>query len=467
MRLLGIFLLFLLTCCSRAGKRVQAQGPFPAAPLMSDYIQFTYAVYLPPGHAGDIKAEVSQAISRHPKTLKRIERLPQRPAEAFVSTQFITDAQKTYTPPSLHSLKYRGVGLSEQEGQALQKSKEAILLKFAHPKASVWTGLRTATLLTEEIARETGGFIFDEETRQVFTPDSWHKHRLESWNAADGVPRLSEQFTIDVYPLGDYHREVTLGLRKMGLPDFMVQEVPETSAGQAATLITSAAQLLAEGNSITRSSKLRLDLRAMNDAAARDAVLKSLKPNALATACVLFKPGRKDEGDPDNRLLELSADLYSGPDPHAKLENLISSLFGFEDTSKKVEHTEELLKESSKEKARLPELQKAFNAGLQPGEYIEVKAPFPTPKGNREWMWVEVTRWRGDRITGTLDNDPAEIPDLHDGQVVEVRQADIFDYIRRFPDGHQEGNTTGAILEKLEQGTEPTMRSKGEMPECN
>jgi len=132
----------------------------------------------------------------------------------------------------------------------------------------------------------------------------------------------------------------------------------------------------------------------------------------------------------------------------------------------KVRHTEELLTESKKEKARLPELRKAFIAGLGPEEYILVKAPFPTPEGHQEWMWVEVTRWRGKTITGTLENDPAEIPDLHAGQVVQVSEDDVFDYIRRFPDGHKEGNTTGAILEKLEQGTEPALRSRGEMPKC-
>ena len=82
-------------------------------------------------------------------------------------------------------------------------------------------------------------------------------------------------------------------------------------------------------------------------------------------------------------------------------------------------------------------------------------------------MWVEVTRWRGRTINGTLENDPAEIPDLHAGQVVEVLQDDVFDYIRHFPDGHNEGNTTGEILKKLEQGTEPSIRARGEMPECD
>src|SRR6185437_16903293 len=112
---------------------------------------------------------------------------------------------------------------------------------------------------------------------------------------------------------------------------------------------------------------------------------------------------------------------------------------------------------------KLPQLRKAFDDGLAPGEFIELKAPFRTPTGGNEWMWVEVTRWRGKTITGTLDNNPAEIPDLKAGQVVQIWQDDVFDYIRRFSDGRIEGNTTGPILKKLEQGTEPALRSRGEM----
>jgi len=63
-----------------------------------------------------------------------------------------------------------------------------------------------------------------------------------------------------------------------------------------------------------------------------------------------------------------------------------------------VRHNEELLAASARAKAKLPELQKAFTAGLQPGEFIDLKAPFPTPDGGTEWMWVEVTSWKDDKI---------------------------------------------------------------------
>ncbi len=63
-------------------------------------------------------------------------------------------------------------------------------------------------------------------------------------------------------------------------------------------------------------------------------------------------------------------------------------------------------------------------------------------------MWVEVTRWKGDAISGPLMNEPHAIPDLHAGQKVQISEAKIFDYIRRRPDGTVEGNETGEIIAK-------------------
>ena len=49
---------------------------------------------------------------------------------------------------------------------------------------------------------------------------------------------------------------------------------------------------------------------------------------------------------------------------------------------------------------------------------------------------------------GLRKNEPMNIPDLHGGQSVEVSEAEVFDYIRVFRDGRQEGNETGKIIEQ-------------------
>ncbi|MGF6348324.1 hypothetical protein [Variovorax sp. W2I14] len=42
------------------------------------------------------------------------------------------------------------------------------------------------------------------------------------------------------------------------------------------------------------------------------------------------------------------------------------------------------------------------------------------------------------------------MPGLHAGQMVKVSQAKVFDYIRRYPDGREEGNETGKIISRMQ-----------------
>ncbi|MGB9472912.1 MAG: DUF2314 domain-containing protein [Candidatus Acidiferrum sp.] len=143
-------------------------------------------------------------------------------------------------------------------------------------------------------------------------------------------------------------------------------------------------------------------------------------------------------------------------DVTSRQELLLSCFFGSEDSIRTIEHSEELLEASRKEKEKLTELRTVFNAGLAPGESILLKAPFTAPGGDNEWMWVEVTRWSGNRIQGILANDPEAAEQFHAGQIVDVHQEDIFDFIHQFPDHHTEGNTTGEIIQKLDQSPSPT-----------
>ena len=113
-----------------------------------------------------------------------------------------------------------------------------------------------------------------------------------------------------------------------------------------------------------------------------------------------------------------------------------------------VNHDQAILAASKQAKEKLPQLRRDFNAGLEPGEYIYVKAPFETPDDGTEWMWVEVMRWNDGEILGLLKNEPVYIPDLRGGSEVRVDEADVFDYIRYFADGSEEGNETGKLIQQ-------------------
>jgi uncharacterized protein YegJ (DUF2314 family) len=207
---------------------------------------------------------------------------------------------------------------------------------------------------------------------------------------------------------------------------------------------------MAEGATFSVPGTYTMKLQAVKNDYVREPQVKSLGSNSTAIAYLTLKKGKPDEGDPDNRLIVLSPESYSGVDYHAKLDGMLTCFFGATDAATGVKHDEVLLEASRKARENLPALKKAFNAGLKPAESILLKAPFKTRNGGNEWMWVEVSRWDDSGITGILDNDPFDVPDLHAGQTVTVHQEDIFDYIRHYPDGHSAGNRTGDILEKME-----------------
>jgi len=447
----GALALTLTMCvlgCSQSPKASGAVNEVvPGGSSMDDQIQFEFAVYLLPGASRVPQALLRQELASNFRNLKLVTEIPKEPREMVVSARLEMDVREKYAPPDLDSLKYTGAGLTSEQEQALQRADKALILSFAHPKEHVWDALRTANELIESLARKTNGLVWDEDARQIFSPDAWRKTRLASWK--DKIPEVSSQMKVDIYQNGEFARAISLGMAKMGLPDVLVEAVPQSSVSEAGNLIDVFSQSLAEGAAFDGSGKYTLNLQQVKNGDAREAQAKSLKQNATSVAYLLLKKGKAEEGDPHNRLIELSAERYDGPDIQAKQDRMLSCFFGWEDSVRGIEHTDELLEASRRAKEKLPELHKAFTAGLEPGEYIEVKAPFRTIDDGHEWMWVEVTKWNGRRITGILNNEPDKVPGLRAGQIVEVNEDDVFDYIRRYADKHTEGNTSGEIISRM------------------
>src|SRR5215469_1163332 len=262
-RVAAVFLLVLPFCgCSQQSGNNATQPPHadavPGGSPFADSIQFQYAVYLLPGNTGDPSRVLRAVLSREHPTLQLVKELPPQAKAAVVRAHLQKNVRREYRPPSLESLQYFGRGITREQGIALQKCDAAFILDFAHPKSDVWTALRTANGLVEEIARKTRGLVWDEETREVFSPDAWQKKRLASWTR--DVPDTSTQTTIHAYNQGEYARAITLGMSKMGLPDVVVQEFPWSSNSQVGNLINLFCQAMAEGNGLGNSGRFKLDV---------------------------------------------------------------------------------------------------------------------------------------------------------------------------------------------------------------
>jgi uncharacterized protein YegJ (DUF2314 family) len=429
--------------------RAQAHAPIPAGPLLVGPIHFEFAIYYPESPTKQPMTVLKERMRVSESVLKLVTSVPDKPpAGAVLVATLNTTAQKNYRPPDLQMVQRFGRGLTRDQAQALQRAEQALILDFAHPASMSASALRTALQLTEQVARDTNGLLWDEETREIFTPDEWHKRRLDSW--AGDTPDVLQHIVIHTYKSDKLVRAITLGMSKFGFPDVVVSDFSWSLNQSVGNLINLFAQSMVEGSVMKTSGMYDLDLRSVNNANVRQGQLATLKPNAAAIAKLSLVKGAWEDGDPRNRLVEIRFDRYPGPDHYARQEAMLRALFGSEDSVQRVKHTNELLEASRAANAKLPTLREAFRRGLKPGEYIQVKAPFAMPDGGNEWMWVEVTSWNGDAISGLLKNEPANIPSLHGGQMVKVSQSKVFDYIRRDADGHEDGNETGKVLKRLQ-----------------
>jgi uncharacterized protein YegJ (DUF2314 family) len=240
-------------------------------------------------------------------------------------------------------------------------------------------------------------------------------------------------------------------MEKFGLPDIVIARSPRSLSRNVGHVINMFAQALSEGAGLGNGVGFDLYFRGIKNPDVREPQVNALKENGTGIVRLSLRVGKWEEGDPKNRLIELSFDRGTGPDVGARQEQIMAEAFGSDDSIVNVEHDEELLAASDDARKKLSTLQAAFNKGLPPGEFILVKAPFQVPAGGNEWMWVEVSSWKGTRISGTLQNEPFNIPTLHAGQRIEVSQDDVFDYLLNRPDGTTEGNVTGQIIQSRTQ----------------
>lgn len=412
---------------------------------MDDTIAFEFAIYYLPDPSSEPLTRLDEILAASNPTFRKVDRLLPEVREPIVSARMLNDAQKTYAPPNLQSLQYFGRGVSKEDAEALQRTNSVLVLSFAYSKDFVWTGMRSALALSLTLARETQGLLWDEETREVFSPDAWEKKRLADWD--EEVPEVFSHVVMHAYNHGEYVRAITLGMAKFGLPDIAIEDFPWSLNNQLGQVANLCGQALAEGQRCMQPGKFDLKINEIKNRTLRESSLASLKPNAEKVALLSLQLGTCEEGDPDNRIIEIRFDRYPGADQQSRQQALVASLFGYEDRVVAVKQNASLEAESKRARANLAKLRSVFEAGLAPGEFIQVKAPFATPDNGQEWMWVEITLWRGDQIKGLLKNEPFSIPDLHGGQTVEVSQRDVFDYIYVHADGTQEGNSTAPLLD--------------------
>ena len=420
--------------------------PVVNGPQAASRIRFDVTIVYPSRPALAPIDALRRQLAADPQMPHLVATISEAETTPVVSADWNATAQRGRDLPSAELLKYFARGLTPSQVDAFSHADKVLTLAFAHPIRDRMSALRNSQVLVERLARDTAGLIWDEESREAFTPDSWHQKRVLGW--AGDVPDVAHHTVIHMYADGDGYRFVTLGMAKFGESDIVVEDAVASDSRVLGNLVNALSQALVESVRADAKGQLTLRLQQSRHPAVNELQGANLKPNAERAARLLLVQGRRDEGDAENRLVRIAFDRYDGPDEHARQAALTSALYGSEDGITRVRHDARLLAARDAARAHLPQLREEFNRGLAPGEYIDVKAPFQTDSGGREWMWVEVRAWRGDRVEGTLQNTPDDVKRLRVGQDVVVSQAELFDYIFHRADGRVEGNTTGRIIEE-------------------
>lgn len=434
--ILGIIFSNLVSSCSSVQKKV------PDGKLNNEQILFEYGIYYTPD-SHMTKSEVIELVKKNYSDFKVIDSVPN--PENIKGSQIvikeIINVKKDFTAPDIDFLRYSSHGLSDEQKEILQTSNFVLLLDFLCVEDRLLSTMINANKLITELIINENDIIWDSETRECFTKDFWNENRLINDNSIN----ISKHITIHLYQKNDYCRAITLGMLKFGLPDICIENLSCYSNQSVASLINLTAQTFLDKNTIDIKGKLSIDIESLSNQELKSDLLNLLEDKAEKKAEINIKQGVWEEGDPQNRIIEIG---FPKNNPQIKQDELMAKVFGSKDEVTYLSHDDELLAASERAKEKMPELYDKFSKGLPIGTHLLIKFPFGNVTGEREWMWVEVVKWTDKEIKGLLQNDPQIVKYLKAGQEVTKNIDDMFDYILYLPDGTQEGNETGKIISR-------------------
>jgi hypothetical protein len=188
-----------------------------------------------------------------------------------------------YAPPDESSLKYSGRGLSPEQTKTLLASKAVIAVSFLTRDSRDLKTVEQANRLMLRLAEQTGGILWDEETREVFSNDYWKTHRIDTWQ--DGLPRVAEHITIHLYRPGRRQllRAITLGMAKFGCPDVVINDLTVGDSQSAGGLINLVCQTLVE-SALPKGKTIAVDVAKLRHRGCADSIRKSYQEGATGRA---------------------------------------------------------------------------------------------------------------------------------------------------------------------------------------
>ncbi|MEM9691735.1 MAG: hypothetical protein AAGA56_04265 [Myxococcota bacterium] len=294
----------------------EAKRPWPAGKLIHGPVSLVFAVYALPGGTADVLA-AARAAHGGLATLTLIEEGEM--SFAATTLRLTTPAMKDFAPPDAGNLAFVGRGLSEAEVAAVQHSPQVVVMTFNAPAKHARRMHRDALALADEVAKTSGGLIWDDATGELFAREAFARRLAKP---VDDLKNLPAHFTICVSDArGGLVRLVSHGLEKLGLSNLVVENVTRSSSSSMISVLNAVAATMYRDGKLAKTGELTVT-NAVVDAEALD--------SAKGAATVHLVEGTAQEGDPRGRLIEIA---FPGPAAalHERQEQTIDALFGSSD----------------------------------------------------------------------------------------------------------------------------------------
>jgi hypothetical protein len=289
-----------------------------------DRIESTYVLHYAPVPSEDAEAVASELLDAQFATLQPSAFAEaDRPAVHVVKLDMQTQGLK---PPALESLKLYTYGVTQEQAEALQKSSVAVVLAFAYQGRNALQAMEQANAFAYRLATRTQALIWDAETRELFSPAAWSERRMATSDA--GLPEVRKHIAIRAYQTEDRVRTISSGMRKFGLPDIVVNDVPWWLTQPVGDTMRLLAQALVEGPPPALGT-YDFDVCTIRQQRIRTHIEASLVRHPTSPVALLaLRPAAPTAGDPDNRLIEITFDRYPGRTVYERYSRFTSEFFG-------------------------------------------------------------------------------------------------------------------------------------------
>jgi hypothetical protein len=214
-----------------------------------------------------------------------------------------------------------GHGLSDAVKKALPNAKRVSVVDVYLPLGG--QSLLEVSKVMLAFAHATGGVLWDEETNEYLSAEAWKTRRVDSWEKT--VPNVSLSIKVYEDPFDEGTDLRTGGMKHFGLPELVLENVPNHLKDQSRSLLLAAAQSFAERKGPAAEGTLTVSLPRLKHVAFRKELERQTAANADRTLD-LELVGRREA-----KLPTLILGVPPGGSEEQRLEAALDSLFGFEE----------------------------------------------------------------------------------------------------------------------------------------